>query len=933
MKLLESLNEFGRRLRLLFSSRTRFDRDMDEEMRLHRDLRAREFEDAGTTADEAIYAAQRKFGNTLRLREETRSTWGWSWLDHLAIDIRYGLRRLRKAPGFTTVGVLTLALGIGANTAIFTLINAIFLKSLPVTKPAELWSLGDDKYSGSWGGLLGDFSLYSYPLYLYLRDHSPEFSNLAAFQSWPEGMGVRRSGSKGPADQCYGEFVSGNYFKTFGVDAHQGRTITEEDDQPSSSPVAMMSYHTWRDRFGSDLSVIGATFQFSGVPITVVGITPQGFFGDALRADPPDFWISLNSEPLFNTGAPLLKQWNEHWLYAIGRLNAGVDPAQVQAHVTTELRQWLTENYVADRFNGDSYIASRYQETASQYIKLMPARAGVAFDKYSYQDGLRLLMAVSALVLLITCANLANLLLARGATNRLQTAVRVALGASRLRIMQQVLAEGISLSLLGGAAGLWMAYQGARGMLMLEFKAANYVPIDAHPAPAVLLFTLALTVLTGVGFSVAPAWIASRTDPADPLRAAGRSSGDRSLFPQKSLLTLQVALSFVLLVGAGLLTRSLRHAQDQQFGFDTQGRLVAAINFPQSKYPPDRLESFYRRLQEQLTRIPGVLSASFSNYSPFQGRGFEPVSIEGHTSVPSLGETKWPGQDRVSAHYFETIGTPIVRGRSIDERDTATSRHVAVINESFARIYFTNEDPMGRHMGIQTADHASDYEIVGIVKDAIYFDPRQPHYPMFFMPLLQEEHYRDSAEELEQRGSKFVYSIQLKVMGNPADYRDAVRRAVYDLDPDIDIPSTRPLSEQVNLDFAHNRLVTQLTALYGLLALVLASIGLYGVASYSVARRTNEIGIRMALGADRHAVIAMVLRGAMAPILLGLCIGIPVALIGGRAIASLLYGVKSYDPFIFSIAFGVLALCAAFAAFIPARRAASIDPIQALRAE
>lgn len=933
MKIVEMVGEWGRRLRLLFSSRAQFDREMDEEMHLHRDLRAREFREMGTAADEADYVAQRKFGNTLRLREQSRAAWGWGWLERLAMDVRYGVRRLRKSPGFTLITVVTLALGIGANAAIFTLINAIFLKSLPVTRPDELWSLGDDRTSGSWGGLQGSFTVYSYPLYQYLRDHSPEFSDMAAFQSWSSSLGVRRKGSKQLSEPYYGEFVSGNYFKTFGVDAYSGRTISAEDDQPNSSPVAMMSYRLWGDRFGFDPSVVGETFFFESVPVTVIGITPPGFFGDAVRADPADFWISLNAEPFFNPGNSLLKQWNEYWLYVIGRMKPGNNPREVQAHVTAEMRQWLTENYVADRFNGDSYIVSRYQKSASQYIILMPARGGVAEARYKYAHGLWLLMAVSALVLLIACANIANLLLARSAANRVQTAIRVALGASRARVMQQVLAEGMVLALLGGAAGIWIAYQGARAVLLLGFRGAKYVPIDVHPSTPVLLFALAMTLITGIVFSVAPAWMASHTDPADPMRAGGRSSADHSLLPQKSLLILQVMLSFVLLVGAGLLTESLRHAEDQPFGFEAQGRLIAAIDLPQAQYPPERLETFYRQLQQRLQEIPGVISASFANYSPLQGRASEPVSIEGHATVPSLGETKWPGQNRVSAHYFETIGSRILRGRAIDEHDSPKSQHVAVINESFARIYFPNEDPIGSHMGIQTAEHSADYEIVGIVEDAISLDTRQPHYPMFFLPLLQEEHYSDTAEELEQQGSKYIYSIQVRVTGRPEDFRDTVRRALGELDPNLNLPTIRTYEEIVSLELNQDKLLAKLTALYGLLALVLASVGLYGVASYSVVRRTNEIGIRMALGADRRRVIAMVLHSAMNPIVLGLGIGIPVALAGGRAIASLLYGVKSYDPMIFSIAVAVLASCAVVAALVPARRAASIDPVKALRAD
>ncbi|HEY6971328.1 MAG TPA: ABC transporter permease [Candidatus Angelobacter sp.] len=935
MKTIEKLGELGRRLRLLFRSRDRFDREMEEEMRLHRDLRAHEIQDAGVPAEEAQYAAQRRFGNTLRLREEGHAASGWIWLERIAHDVRYGLRRLRRSPGFTITAVLTLALGIGANTAIFTLIHALYLKSLPVTRPSELWSLGDDQVGGTMGGLQGNFSLYSYPLYEYLRDHTPEFSDLAAFQSRPMDVSVRRAGGERPAEHYFSEFVSGNYFRTFGVQPFAGRTITEADDRANSSPVAVINYRTWSSRFGADPSIIGETFLFQGLPVTVIGVTPPAFFGDTLRPDPPDFWISLHAEPLFSPGNSLFKQWNEYWLYSIGRLKPGADPAQVQAHVTGELRQWLTENYVAGRFNGDAYIASRYQDTAAQHIKMMPGRAGVAWERYNYHDGLILLMTVSALVLLIACANIANLLLARSTADRVQTAIRLALGAARARIIRQVLTEGLLVALLGGAFGLWIAFQGTRAILRLGFYASTYIPIDARPSLTVLGFALAVTVLTGIIFGAAPAWIASRGNPADLMRSGGGRTGtERSLLPLKSLLVLQVTFCFVLLVGTGLLTKSLRHSEYQQFGFQTQGRLMARIDLPQPQYPPARLEDFYRRLEQRLTQVPGVISASYSNYSPLDGGGSEePVSIKGQATVPSLGETKWPAENRVSAHYFETIGTRILRGRPIDEHDTARSQHVAVIDESFARFYFPDEDPIGRHMGIQTAEHAGDYEIVGIVENAKYFDPTLDRYPTFFLPLLQEEHYSDTAEELEQKSTKYIESIQLRVTGRPEDFRDSLHSALNELDPNLDIESIRTFDEQVGLQFTRDRLVTKLTGLYGFLALILASIGLYGVASYSVARRKNEIGIRMALGAGRARVISMVLRAVMKPIALGLTLGIPIALAGARFVTSLLYGVKTYDPLVFSVAVAALTLCAAVAAFIPARRAASIDPNQALRTE
>jgi predicted permease len=935
MRLLEWVGVLGRRLSMLFSRRERFDRELEEEMRLHRELRARELHEEGAEREDAHYAAQRRFGNSLRLREEIHQAWGWTWLDRLVLDLRYAARRLRQSPGFTTVAVLTLALGIGANTAIFTLIQQVMLSPLPVARPQELYSLGDDKNGCCWGGLKqGDFSVYSYPLYTYLRDHTPEFSELAGFLAGSVSVGVRRSRDTNPARMFRAEWVSGNYFQMFEVQAYAGRMLTPADDQDNAPAVAVISYETWQSQFGSQRQLVGETVVIDGLPMSVVGIAPPGFFGDTRVVNPADFWLPLATEPVIHPQAAWLNAWNEYWLYAMGRLRPGADPTQVQAHVTTELQQWLTTNYVADHYNSDASIAARYtKDISDQHIVVMPAAGGVASTRYSNQESLQLLMVISGLVLLIACGNISNLLLARGATQRTQTAVRVALGASRARILRQTMTEGLLLAVVGGAAGVWMSMVTARGILLLAFRDAAYVPIHTTPTLPVLGFALAISMLTGVIFSIAPAWIASRTQPFEPMRGAP-GARDRSALPQKSLVVLQAALSLVLLVGAGLLTATLRRLEAQPFGIEAQGSLLARIDLPRTHYRASRLEAFYRDLQQQLERMPRVLSAGLSSSAPMAGGTItEPVSIQGKPPVPLLQDGLWPSEVRISAHYFETVGTRVLRGRAIDEHDTPGSPHVAVIDQAFARFYFPDEDPIGKHFGIQTQKHSHDYEIVGIVQNAQYRNVRSQPYPTFFLPLLQEERYEDTAEDKEQFDSKYIHNVQLRVRGRPEDFRDPLRRALGAVDPNLTVQNIRTFDDQVSRNFDQERLIVRLTIVYGLLALALASVGLYGVASYAVARRTNEIGVRMAVGADRGSVIALMLRGSMRPIALGLAIGVPVALGGARVIASHLYGVKSYDPWIFGFATLLLALCAMAAAYVPARRAASIDPMQALRAE
>lgn len=852
----------------------------------------------------------------------------WGWLENLGKDLRYGLRQLYGSPGFALVGILTLALGIGANTAIFTLVHAVMMKSLPVPNPEQLFSLGDTKLccdTTEISDLHDNFALYSFPLYKHVRDNTPEISELAAFQSWLANLSVHRGGARGVAEPYFGEFVSGNYFSLFEDGAFAGRTLTPDDDRPNAQPAAVLSYRAWSQRFGSDPSVIGANFTINGQSMTVVGIMPPGFFGDTLRSDPADFWIPLAMEPNLDRDNSLLNQPSEFWLYAVGRLRPGTEPAEVQAKLKSEIQQWLTDqkgNSERDR-----------QLIGTLRLSLTPAGSGVTRLATTYGDGLHMLTVVSALVLLIACANIASLLLVRATAGRLQTAVRVALGASRGRVIRQMLTEGILLALLGGMAGIVVAIIGTRAILLLAFRGAEYVPIDATPSFLVLGFAFLLSLITGIIFSVAPAWIASRSHPAETLRGAGRATRDNSAFPQKVLVVLQAAMSLVLLVGAGLVTQSLRNLEKQQFGFDSQSRLIVRLNPALAGYTFERLPGLYRRLQDRFSHMPGVVSASLALHSPMDGWNWSgDVAIEGRPPSPNSSDDK-AQYDFVGPRYFETIGTRLLRGRLIEERDTPDSHHVAVINDTLARKFFPNEDSLGKHLGFNSVRHGGDYEIVGIVENTKYLDPRIPAEPMVFLPLLQTVTYEDSTQNAYQTWANYIDGIQVHVAGRPENLQAEVRNALAEIDPNLTLIKMTNFEEQVDSRLNSQRLIAQLTSLYGVLALVLAGVGLYGVAAYTVARRTSEIGLRMAIGADRGDVIMMMLRSAMAPIGLGLLIGILAALAGGNLVASLLYGVKSHDPLILFIAVLVLLLSTIPAAIIPARRAASVDPMRALRTE
>src|SRR5260221_156444 len=683
---------------LLLRSRSLFRRksveaEVDEELRFHFEKQVSKLVQSGLTAAEARRRARLEFGGMEQLKEEHRDARGVTFIETLLQDIRFGLRTLRKSPGFTAVVVLTLALGIGASRAVFTLIDAVMLKFLPVANPKQLYRLGDNNgccvMVGTQNG--GSFVLYSYQLYENLRDHTPEFSELAAFEPWTSDLSVRRNGS---ANEPYkGEFVSGSYFNTLGVHAFAGRLLAPPDDSASAPPVAVMNYHTWQAHFGLDPSVIGSTLNINGVPCAVAGVTPPGFYGDTLRSDPPDFWLPLNADP---------EKWRlpnaaVEWLYLVGRLKSGFAPEPVQARLTVELQEWLNSHreVIPDR---------DLKDIPRQYIHLTPAGRGVEKLRTDYETGLHLLVTLSALLLLIACANIANLLLARGSANRSQMAMRLALGAPRHRLIRQMLTESVLLALMGGAAGLYVAYAGTRTILLLAFRGASYVPIDARPSLPVLGFSILLSLMTGIVFGILPAWTASQSDPLDALRGAGRSTGDRASVLQKSLVVAQVAFSIALLIAAGLVTQSLRNLEGQHFGFVTDGRLIVNINPSLAGYTPDKLDGLYRRLEETMPQIPGVLSASLSWYSPLGGNNAnERVYIQG--KAPDYRWTA-PSWDRVGPHYFETIGTRLLRGRVIEERDRPGGLNVAVINETFARRCFPNEDPIGQHFGMTDLSHS-----------------------------------------------------------------------------------------------------------------------------------------------------------------------------------------------------------------------------------
>jgi predicted permease len=848
-------------------------------------------------------------------------------------DIAYAFRQMRQSPVFTVTAMLTLALGIGATTAIFSLIHTVMLKSLPVVDPSSLYRIGDGQDCCVQGSPQDNWGMFSYAFYELMKKNTPEFEELAAFQAGGGPISTRRSEGDRVAKPLRGEFVSGNYFHTFGLGAFAGRTFQPSDDQASASPVAMISYRAWQQEYGSDPKIVGSSFILSGHPFTIIGITPPGFFGETLRSDPPDLWIPINQEPIFSGANSFLHHF-EAWLRVIGRLRPGATVNAVPDRMTALIRQWL----VNDSGMPPDWMAGIRAGLPKQMVKVVPAGDGIGIMKAHYGDNLRILLGVCSLVLLIACANIANLLLARGATRRAQTSVRLALGASRSRLIRQSLTESIVLSVLGGVAGLIVAYLGVKLMIALTFHSAKFVPIDAAPSLSVLAFAFLLSLLTGALFGTAPAWLASHAEPVEALRGANRSTKDRSTLPQRVLVIFQATLSVVLLAGAGLLTRSLMNMQNQDFGYETDRRVTISLTAPYNSYSQARLDAMYRELHDRLAHVPGVERAALAQYTPLQDNWGEIVIRQGH-GMPNMNDqnigSSW---DHVSAGYLETMGEKIIRGRSITEEDTASTRNIAVVNEAFVHRFFKpGEDPIGAHFGLDLPRYGSTFEIVGVVGNARYswdFANREPPRPLFFVPLAQRTHYDDPLMQSIDDDTHFIEGAVLELHSASIEGLEAqIRSILSDIDPNITLLNVQTLQEQVDSNLDQQRAIAQLTGLFGLLALILAAVGLYGVTAYAVERRTSEIGVRMALGANRGNVISLVLHDAFLQIVIGLTIGIPISIGCSRLIANQLYQVKGWDPLVLSVSIFALGLCALVASIIPAQRAASINPVKALRME
>ncbi len=837
-------------------------------------------------------------------------------------DVRYGLRQLRKAPGFALTAILTLALGIGATTAIFTLVYQVILRSIPIGHPEQLYKIGKDIKCCSYSSTQGHWSIFSDDLYRYLRDQTKGTEGIAAVQAGSIMVSAHGADQHAATQSLEVRFVSGNYFSVLATTPYAGRLLDVADDQEGAAPAAVISYLIWQTKFGGDPHLIGSTVMMTGHPVTIVGVTTPKFFGDRNNAEPSGVWIPLSLEPTFEPQRQLLKFSADHWLYVLVRIADAKQVPQIQGAIQGELRQWLAAH--PEQFEGVTA-----KDMAKQTTELVSASGGINNLRANFESSLRLLLLVAGFVLLIACANLANLMLVRGMARQQELAVRSALGAPRQRLIRQTLVEAVLLSILGGAAALVVAYAGTRGILALALPGANVTTLSASPSLAVLGFALALSLVTGIVFGMAPAWITSRTNPVEALRGANRSTRDASALPQKLLVILQAALSLALLSTAGLLVTSLRHLEHQDFHFEAGGRMLLFIDLQAAGYKADRLAGLYQRFDDTFGHLASVESFAYATYAPMsQNNWGGGVFLAGSANSTNRGAS----YNSVSSHYFQTVGTRIVAGRGITEHDTATSTHVAVVNQRFVNEFYKDKRPIGEHFG-PDRHMTGEFEIVGIAEDTKYVDPANPTQSMYFTPITQTTSYAND-EKNEGEGSKhFAANIVVHYRGDQNAAASSIRQALHSIDPDIPILNMLTYDDQLSTAFTQEELVVRLTTLFGLLALLLAAIGLYGVTAYAVARRTSEIGIRMALGANRGSVLSMVVRNALTQAAIGVAVGLPLAYAGGKLVQHSLYQTSALQPLVLLSVIVMLMLAALAAAAIPARRAASIDPMRALRTD
>jgi predicted permease len=911
---MEWLKELGRRIEMLVHRR-RFRADLEEEMRLHIDLRQQQQAERGLAASEARRAAMRRFGNAASIKERSHAAWGWGWLESLAQDTIYGVRAMLRSPGVTAVALLSLALGIGANTAIFTLMDAVMLRSLPVKDPGRLMVLGTAEDNG----ISDEFArtdLYAYPVYRRIQKENQVFSDTAAIFSMTNDV-YGFVGDRSAPEPMKIQLVSGTYFETLGVQAALGRVLTDQDDNSEGGhPVAVVSYNWWKRGLGRDPDVLERTLRVDSKVYSIVGVAPPEFFGTKV-GDAPDIWIPLSMSQAVPPHWGGYKDDTAESLYVFGRLKPGVTIEQASTNINVVFQQifhQLLPTYPEGPHQGDNAAILKHRR-----VPITPMATGISEIRREGSEALEILMTVVALVLLIACANIANLLLARSTARARELAVRQALGAGRARIVRQLLTESVVLALAGGGLGVVFASFGSRLLLRMVSDGPRTLPIDVSINATLLLFTLGVTVSTAVLFGTVPAFRATRLRLTDSLKdgrgAPGTAAKSRL---SKALVITQVAISLVLLAGSGLFLRSLVNLYNVDTGFNKDKVLLLRTDESSAGYKPDdpRLPQLHREMEERVSALPGVTAASYSTFTFSEGSWNGMVFVQGFDNDKTI-DVK---HDIVGKGYFATMGIPIIAGRGFDAEDSAISRKVAVISEQMAKTLFPAGSPIGRHYG---DDHRNlgEFEVIGVAADVKFgtLDEPAERHTLDYYPYVQH--------------SQYLADFEVRYSGGQATILPEVRKTIHSIDPNLPISSVETLDERIASSATGERLMAQLCSFFGLVAVFLSSIGIYGLMSYLVARRTSEIGVRMALGADPAQVRWLVMREILLLVGVGAAIGVPVTLEGGHLVQSMLFGLKGNDPLSVAGATGLLLGVTLLAGYLPARRASRVDPAVALRCE
>jgi len=874
------------------------DHDLDRELRSHLDLEAEEQRQDGLSLRDAHYAAQRAFGSTTLIKEDIRAMWTWASIEQFAKDLRYPLRTIRNNAAFSTAAILSLALGIGANTAIFSLIDALLLRSLPVRNPAELVQL----FIVIRGRPVNSFG---YPAIGALANLTDIFSGVCGFSSFAFNV-TSAEGS----ERVTGAWVTGGYYPTLGLAPFAGRLLTPDDDRPGAPPVAVLSYSYWETRFARDFGVVGRSIQLEGKPVTIVGVSRRGFTG-ANVGDAANLTLALGALPqLFPERGTQQLESGSQWLRVLARPQPGVSITQAKARLAIVWPQ------MASIATTPRMQAVQRQAMLSSSIDLVPGGTGYSNLRDQFRRPLLVLMAVTGLVLLIACANFANLLLARGAARSKEIALRFAIGAGRGRIVRQLLTESLTLSSMGAVLGIGLATIGSR-LLVALMPGDRRISLDLRPDAGVLLFTCAVALATGILFGLVPALRATAIGPGAALKAdSGITPRTRSrLLP--ALVVSQVALSLVLLIGAGLFVRTLRNLENLDPGFRSEGVLLVSLNASHAGYKGPRLAALYQDLWNQFGRLPGVESASESGNTPLSGGIWsEGVSINGQPPTRESAHLT-----SVSPRYFATLGTALVMGRDLDERDRPGAKGSAIVNEAFVRKYFPDGHPLGQKLTLPDGRYP-ELEIVGVAGDMVLQSLREPAPPAVYLSYFQYPETIGTATFEIRAGNSLARTAAL--------LRDELRAKFPATPGQLQIGG---MTEQVQRTLVQERMLAALGGCFGVLALILAAVGLYGLLAYTVTRSTSEIGIRMALGAQRAEVLRLIFGGALRLLAFGIALGIPTAWAGSRLIASMLFGLTATDPLTILGATVLLGATAVLAALLPALRASHVDPMVALRYE